>query len=115
VKKSAETQLVRAVLEYLGLVGIPAFRVQNTGIWNEGRQRFIYHGTKGLPDIHGWIPGKPWPRPLFIETKSATGRLTPEQAAFLDNANRDGCLAFVVRDITELAAALRAEGVPLRF
>jgi hypothetical protein len=50
-------------------------------------------------------------RVLAIEVKSATGRASPEQIAFIDKVNSFGGLGFIARSVEDVQAALRDEGL----
>lgn len=113
MKAPTEADVQRACLEYLAAVRVPAWRA-NSGrfqrVGKDGRTHvYSMAGAKGLSDIVGILP--PSGRMLCVEVKSATGKLRPDQAAFLDNARRAGALAFVARSVADLEAALKAEGV----
>jgi hypothetical protein len=95
--------LVNAVLEYLRLRGILAWR-NNTGATRMPSGGYVRFGVKGMPDIQGiLIDG----RFLAIECKTGKGRLSPEQKACMDNINGRGGLAFVARSLADVELALR--------
>src|SRR5262245_33120475 len=98
-----ETVLVQACLELLALRRIPAWRA-NTGAARMPSGRFVRFGTPGISDILGVLP--PAGRLLAVECKRAGNKPTPEQQLFLDAVTAAGGLALVVRDVTELQAAL---------
>lgn len=45
-------------------------------------------------------------RALYVEVKRPSGKTTPEQAAFLQSAAKDGALAFVARSADDVYLAL---------
>ena len=51
----------------------------------------------GSADLIGWCRG----RFLSIEVKSATGRIRPEQQAWMEAVNAHGGIAFVARSVEE--------------
>lgn len=53
-------------------------------------------------------------RAYFIECKSRTGKLTPEQQSFARDAKAAGAEYAVVRDLDELRAALQGWGIATR-
>ena len=55
---------------------------------------------KGLPDICGFLCHGHGP--FFIELKVGRNTATPEQTEFIDVANKNGYVAFVARNMTEL-------------
>jgi len=103
--KVSESAILKSCLHYLNLRGIEAFRM-NTGMamlpGRGGKLQPVRFGKKGLPDICGYLDGG---RALFVEVKSATGKLRPEQRAFLERAERCGCKVVVARSVDDLIAA----------
>ena len=100
-----ESEILKAILQYLGARGILAFRA-NTGAFvgeYKGKRRFVRFSERGMPDIHGVLPGG---RALYIEVKGPTGRLSPWQVAQIDRLRRQGALAFVARSVPDVAAML---------
>lgn len=95
-----ESEIQRAILDYLKLRGIFAWRMKNEGTYDprSGRWR-AGTGTRGLPDIGGVLPSG---RALLIEVKTATGRVSPTQKAFLARAVDAGALAFVARSVEDV-------------
>ena len=57
----------------------------------------------GVSDIIGWTEGG---RFVAIEVKASRGRLTDEQAAFIELVRRSGGLAGVARSVEEARAIL---------
>jgi len=55
-------------------------------------------GTKGVPDILGIYKG----RFLGIEIKTASGKVRPEQEAFLENIRENGGIGFVARNLDDV-------------
>lgn len=66
------------------------------------RTNWSLYRMKGVADILGIFDGKP----LAIEVKSKTGRLTPEQAAFLARWKSMGGIGIVARSIEDVRSAL---------
>lgn len=63
---------------------------------------------KGVSDLLGCLPSG---RMLAIEVKTATGRLSPEQKAFIAAVNLAGGYAFMARSVEDVRAALELEGL----
>lgn len=103
MKKSNETALVRAVLDYLEIRGIWAWR-QNSGAFEgeyKGKKRFMRFGIKGMSDILGVMPDG---RFLAIECKVKPNKPTPDQLEFLGNVKRRGgvaCLCWNIDDVMD--------------
>lgn len=55
---------------------------------------------KGCPDILGQLPNGG--RLLAIEVKSPSGKVTDDQAAFIERAGSNGALAFVARNVDDV-------------
>lgn len=97
-----EREIVRAILDYLRLEKIPAWR-NNTGAVQEGR-RFIRFGPKGGADILGVLP--PDGRFLALEVKRPGRHATQEQQAFLDWVDAAGGIGEVVTSIQDVRLVL---------
>jgi len=103
VPKLLESDVLAAVLKYLkhhSKVG-HVWR-QNTGA-HEVEGRYIQYGTRGCPDILGWLKDG---RFLCVEVKRPGGMPSPDQIAFMTNATKDNCIAFVARGIEDVQRAL---------
>lgn len=57
----------------------------------------------GFSDLFGFtVDCRPW----FLEIKTPTGRIRPEQAAFIAAMRKRGAIAAIVRSVDEARAAL---------
>ncbi len=66
-----------------------------------GKQsQWIRFGPRGSPDIWGRL--RPTGQAFYIEVKSPSGRLRPEQEQFLSQARADGAIAFVARSVDDV-------------
>lgn len=106
----AERDVLRACLDVLKARGIFCWR-QNSGAMKidgrNGRTRFVRWATSGVSDIVGVLPGG---KILCVEVKNSTGgRLSDEQASFLDAIRRRGGVAVVINDAEDLAEILDRE------
>lgn len=131
-----ERHLRNAILSLLRAHGIAAWP---TGVGAfpasyQGKRRFVRMGTKGMSDIIGvvpvpiMVPASPTDgalkqppgrdqngryilgRLLAVEVKSPTGKVRPEQTAFLAEVVRHGGIAFVARSVEEVSAKLNLGG-----
>jgi hypothetical protein len=95
-----ESDIQRAILDYLKARGIMAWRQKSEGTYDA--KRGIYRkgtGTPGLPDIGGILPGG---RALQIEVKAGRNKATPEQVEFLTRARINGAAAFVAWSVEDV-------------
>jgi hypothetical protein len=74
----------------------------------EGKESFMRTGERGSADIIGLLPGG---RFLAVECKSAKGRLSPVQAAWLGEVERSGGAVFVARSADELRTKMCEAGI----
>ena len=80
-------------------IGHRVFR-NNTGLFVDSRGGRVRTGLcKGSSDLIGWLGC--CARFLAIETKTENGRLTTEQANFLEVVNKSGGCGFVARSAIE--------------
>lgn len=114
-QRAREEALQRAVARYLDLA-LPddavSFHVPNGGGRTKAEGGALKaQGVKaGIPDhlvIHAG-------RPLFIELKTASGRVTPQQREMHDGLIHAGAKVAVCRSIEDVADFLRSFDVPLR-
>jgi hypothetical protein len=81
--KQSENDVKNAVKKYLEFKGYDVYRINNAGMYNDKRKKFIFHGKKGMCDL---IAVKP-PVILFIETKAPGKCASPEQMALIISVN----------------------------
>lgn len=109
MRQATESGLVRVALEFLALKGVFAWR-NNTGGFGgeyEGKKRFVRFGKPGAPDIMGILPSG---RFIGVECKSAKGKQSPAQHAWQFNCEAQGGLYILVRNLDDLADALKNHG-----
>lgn len=75
----------------------------NTGAVRLG-SRFVRFGIKGQTDLMGVL--LPTGRALFIEVKSATGRLRPEQDTFRRLVQKFGALWILARSVEDVRSGV---------
>lgn len=104
--KLSEAVIENQILTWLFYQKIWAWKNITGGYFDAKRKVFRKQRSKfainGASDIVGVFKG----RPLFIECKALSGRLTPDQKAFLDRASKEGALAFVARNIGDVEREL---------
>lgn len=98
-----ETQIVKAILDYLKWTKILAWRSNNIGTYSKAREQYIFHGLKGVSDILGVLDGGKF---LAIEVKTDKGKLSEYQKEFLDKVNKLGGKGFVARSIEDVVKEL---------
>jgi hypothetical protein len=99
--KEKESEILRAICDYLSLRGHFFWRQNNVPVFNEGRFRALpKHSMKGIPDI---IVIKTR-RFIGVEVKSPTGKLSPEQETFRDKCIENGGEYIVARGIDDVQA-----------
>ena len=111
-KSGGETATVRAILQYLHLRGYLAWRQNSRVVMLPGRggkpAPYRMGGVKGMADIIGCAPKTDGVHVVLvgrffaIEVKSADGKPTPEQTAFLAAVVRAGGIAFVAKSVRDV-------------
>lgn len=76
---------------------------------NSGASQWIKFAFKGCPDVLGQLPGG---KLLCIEVKSPSGKVTEDQAAFIEMAGHNGALAFVARSVSDVLQMLEEHHRP---
>lgn len=94
------------ILNFLHKIGVFCWKNQSTGIFDPIKKVYRKsknrHHMNGTADILGIIEGKF----LAIEVKSEKGRLSPEQRVFITRINQEGGVAFVAREVNQVAREL---------
>lgn len=75
------------------------FRANVGKLYTEDGRMIATGLPKGFPDLFGYR--KSDGKIVFIEVKTAKGRLRPEQAKFLEQVTADGCLAGVAHNVED--------------
>lgn len=68
------------------------------------KSQWIRFGFPGSPDIYGYMKDG---RALYCEVKRPSGKVSDEQAAFIQAAKEAGCVAFVARGVEDVTQALK--------
>lgn len=112
-----EQDTVKAILQFLAMHHIPAWRMNSGAFRGEykGRARFHRFGAKGMADIIGLIPEdsdaklgarRNQGRFLAIEVKSKGQAANEAQGAFLATVNTNGGLGFVAWSVDDVQKEL---------
>lgn len=108
-----ERDVQRAIIEYLSAHrGVAFYGRFNSGTAitgdAQGNTRYTRFNTiKGFPDIHGMMKGG---RALYIEVKRPGGKLTDEQAEFLQKVRDNGGIGFKADSVDDVRHELTCEG-----
>jgi hypothetical protein len=115
-EKVRESQIVRAIMDYLAVCQVLSFRM-NTGAiggTHKGKQRFVRFGVVGMADIlafrvqHRGVGDQGnWCSfteitPLWIECKTATGKQSEHQKSFQKQVEEHGHKYIVARGIEDV-------------
>jgi hypothetical protein len=104
VPRISEAEVVRRVMEYLSLSGIPYYRM-NSGAYRTENGGFVRFGAKGMSDIYAIGPGG---RSVWIECKRPKGGVvSPYQQSFIDCVKRHGGVAVIVTSLESLEIQLK--------
>lgn len=104
-----ESQVLKAVLRALELhPAVGKVWRMNTGagklVRGNGSSQFIRFGFAGSPDIYGYTKDG---RAIYCEVKRPSGVISVEQQAFIQDALKHGCVAFVARGADCVALYLK--------
>lgn len=100
-----EKLIENQILVYLLSKQVFCWKVKTTATYDSKLGRYrktspLY--KKGVADILGIYQGKP----LAIEVKTQTGRLSPEQRDFLLEFSSQGGIAFIARSVDDIEKKL---------
>lgn len=103
VAEPSEKVIQAAICDYLSWKGYCFAITDRSRHWGkDGRVRPSRISMPGYPDISLVVNSKA----VFIEVKSAKGRLSPEQRECHDTLRRNGATVFVARSVDEVIASL---------
>ena len=106
-KAQTETQIVRAILDYLAANRVLAWRV-NTGAARNPAGRLVRFGIPGMPDIAGVLPGG---RACFFEVKRVGRIPTHTQMLMMERLRATGALVWVLHSVAGARVALVTGGI----
>lgn len=100
--KQSETQIQRAILQYLRAKRFFVVRLNNTGVWDPAGSFFrkspnVTPGVSDLVMVHRGLS-------YWIEIKTPAGRQSPDQKVFQANVERAGGKYVVLRSLDEAVA-----------
>lgn len=112
-----ESQIQRAILEYLAATGVLAFRMNTGAMAGEynGKTRFMRFGVVGMADILAFPvdylsqeDGRyfRFTIPLWLEVKTATGKQSEYQKSFQVQVEAQGHRYAVVRSVDDVIQLL---------
>lgn len=104
-RTASEEQIQLAIRQLLSLVGIQHTVTDAAWFRGAGRRPSV---DQDWPDVSGVLPGG---RALFIECKSARGKLRPGQAERIAALRAAGAVVLVPRSVEEVAEFLLASGM----
>ena len=101
-----EGKIENEIFKFLNDLGAFVFKHDSVGIYDPTTKRFRRsfnpNRVKGVSDILGIFAY----RPLAIEVKTATGKVTPEQRVFIRRFQDQGGIAFVARSVKDVITEL---------
>lgn len=98
---ASETQIQKSIMQYLQLMNYTYFRINTKGEFmrkENGDYVLKKNINRGFSDILCIYQGKP----IFLEVKSKTGKLTPHQKEFGKRVVGSGGYFFVVRSVDDV-------------
>lgn len=110
-----EGQVKAAIMEYLAVRHILAFRMQTGSIAGEykGKTRLVSFGVPGMADILAFgteqgCDGYDHVLPIWIECKAPKGKQSELQKSFQAQVEAEGHRYIIARSIDDVEAALRS-------
>jgi len=102
-----ERDVQKAIVAYLEYAGYCVAVTDRSRHWDaKGRVRASRISMKGYPDLSLVVKG----RAVFIEVKSAKGKLSPDQVKCHETLRAHGALVYVVRGVDETIRCLAGMG-----
>jgi len=102
----SEAEISKAIMQLLKKhPKIATIARYNSGTFYEGGRYIRANTQRGQSDIQGMLKGG---RVIALEVKSATGRATPEQWAYLKMIRENGGIGEVVRSVDDVMRILEA-------
>ncbi len=104
LKSLSEADIQHLIIAWLQTKRFFVWRQNTVGVYDAAKGRYrASNSKKGVCDILGVLPDG---RFLAIEVKSAKGKTSQDQDAFIAQVNKSGGLAFVARSLDDVKAHL---------
>ena len=110
-----EEHVVGVIRQLLELNGARVNRIVERIPWGKTTS------TPGVPDLAGWFtkptvahPGLVFPLHFWIEIKKPGGKRRPAQIAWIEQAQKDGIIAFFADSINQMVEEFKLRGIVLR-
>lgn len=100
----SERDTQKAILQYLALKKVLAYRMNTGAIKTEGR--FFRFGSPGMADVVAFTPQSV----IWIEVKGSKGRQSPEQVAFQKRHENLGHVYILARDLSDVSVLFDKPG-----
>lgn len=105
MSKQPESVLKRSILEYLHLKGHFVWNNPSTGTYDPRTRSFrAKRGIFNIPGVSDILGITKDGRPLAVEVKTKTGKVSDHQKNFIERFTEKGGLAFVARSIEDCEA-----------
>jgi hypothetical protein len=107
-----ESEIQKAILDYLAARHILAFRMQTGASVSEykGKTRMVRYGTPGMADILAFPMRITWENegviPLWLEVKADNGKQSEMQKSFQAQVEDEGHVYAIVRSIEDVERIL---------
>jgi hypothetical protein len=115
MSNASESEIQSAIIQYLERCTDVAWAKRiNTGqtkySGHDGKPRFVRFGFVGCSDILGQLTDG---RMLAIEVKTARGKASPEQVAFLQTVAAANGVSILARSVDDVIDGIKAAKLPL--
>lgn len=105
-RRKNETKIQKTIVDALTAAGIYCLRI-NSGVV-QTKRGFCHLAPKGTPDVIGSLPASAGAKFFALEVKQPGEKLSPEQLAWRDMAERNGILHATVTSAAEALQVVNA-------
>ncbi|MDP4225047.1 MAG: hypothetical protein Q8910_01560 [Bacteroidota bacterium] len=99
IKKPLEREIQKSCIDFLNMLGIFNFKINNGGVYIKSKDRYMVAQTKGIADLIVF-PGNG--RTICIEFKTEIGRQSADQAEFQRNCEKNEIDYWIIRSVDVL-------------